>query len=86
MAKIAVRSYMDKMIYSQVKNYKDAVFIVGKGKRSKDKSVLIPVVLQLLRDEYGITAEIDDKNSGRIRVTKQTIEECIARRTSLQKQ
>ena len=86
MAKIAVRSYMDKMIYSQVQNYKEAVFIVGKGKRSQEKSVLIPVVLQLLRDEYGITAEIDDKNSGRIRATKETIEECIARRTSLQKQ
>ena len=71
---------MDKILYSNVKNYKDAVFIVGKGKRSKEKAVLMPAILQLLSDEYGITAEIDDYNTGRIRVAKETIEECIRKR------
>jgi len=75
MAKIAVRNVMDTLLSSKGKQFdgSDAVFIVGKGKRSDDRPVLLPAILQLLQDEYGISATVDEQNTGRIRVTNDAI-------------
>lgn len=74
MAKIAVRNVMDTLLSSKGKQFDgDAVFIVGKGKRSDDRPVLLPAILQLLQDEYGISATVDEQNTGRIRVTNDAI-------------
>lgn len=73
MAKIAVRSYMEAALSSKRKKFGsvDVVFIVGKGKRSEDKPVLMPAIMQLLKDEYGITATIDERNTGRLRIARE---------------
>ncbi|KAL7526551.1 hypothetical protein ACHAXR_002503, partial [Thalassiosira sp. AJA248-18] len=79
LAKIAVRSYMGSLLSPRRRKFStaDAVFIVGKGKRSEEMPVLIPTILQLFRDEFGIEATIDKKNKGRIRVAKESIENII---------
>ena len=58
----------------------DAVLIVGKGKRSEDKPVLLPAILQLLQDEYGIVAVLDEQNSGRVRIPKDSIRGLVGRK------
>eukprot|EP00571_Detonula_confervacea_P002929 CAMPEP_0172331866 /NCGR_PEP_ID=MMETSP1058-20130122/62143_1 /TAXON_ID=83371 /ORGANISM="Detonula confervacea, Strain CCMP 353" /LENGTH=1150 /DNA_ID=CAMNT_0013049141 /DNA_START=107 /DNA_END=3556 /DNA_ORIENTATION=+ len=82
MAKIAVRSHMETTLSSRRKKLDsvDAVFIVGKGKRSEEKPVLMPAIIQLLHEEYGIDATVDKNNKGRIRVAKEAIEALIERR------
>ena len=80
MAVIAVRSQIEKILYSSddsksSNDTKDIVLIVGKGKRSVDnKPVLMKAILLLLQEEYGINACIDENNAGRIRVPKASIE------------
>lgn len=80
MAVIAVRSHLEKILYSSddsksSNDAKDIVLIVGKGKRSENnKPVLMQTILQLLQEEYGINACIDENNAGRIRVPKASIE------------
>ena len=80
MAVIAVRSYIEKILYSSddsksSDDAKDIVFIVGKGKRSIDnKPILMQAIIKLLKEEYGINAYIDENNAGRIRVPKASIE------------
>ena len=82
MAKIAVRSYMESLLSSRTKatNNGDAVFIVGKGKRSEERPVLMPTVLGLFHEELGIEATIDGKNAGRIRVAKEDLEKFVERK------
>ena len=58
----------------------DAVFIVGKGKRSEDKPVLLPAIVQLLQDEYGIVAALDEQNTGRLRISKDSIGGLVKRK------
>lgn len=59
----------------------DAVFIVGKGKRSDDeKPMLLPAIKQLLKDEYDIVATLDERNTGRLRVSNDCIEGFIGRK------
>ena len=64
---------METLLSSKTFDGSDAIFIVGKGNRSDDGPVLMPVILQLLREEYEVSATIDEQNSGRIRVTNETI-------------
>ena len=80
MAKIAVSSCMEHTLFSKRKKYADVVFIVGKGNRSEDRPVLMPAILQFLREKYDISGKIDDKNTGRIRVTKECIENYIEKK------
>ena len=58
----------------------DAVFIVGKGKRSDDRPVLLPAIVQLLKEEFDISAIIDEQNSGRIRVAIETINNLVEKK------
>jgi len=79
MAVIAVRSHLEKILYSSddsksSNDAKDIVFIVGKGKRSENKPVLMQTILQLLQEDYEINAYVDENNAGRIRVPKESIE------------
>jgi len=80
MAKIAVSSCMEHILFSKHRKYADAVFIVGKGNRSEDRPVLMPAILQFLREKYDISGKIDDNNTGRIRVTKECIENYIKKK------
>lgn len=43
----------------------DLVIIVGKGKGSEDKPVLLPAVRSLLERDYGIHGFVDATNAGR---------------------
>jgi len=80
MAVIAVRSHLEKILYSSddsksSDDAKDIVFIAGKGKRSENnKPVLMQAIIKLLKEEYGINAYVDENNAGRIRVPKASIE------------
>jgi hypothetical protein len=82
MAKIAVRSFMETDLISQKKKYdnSDVVFIVGKGKRSEDKPVLLPAIMHLFEEEYGITAVLDENNTGRIRISSDCISSLVERK------
>ena len=83
MAKIAVRSYLEHILISRKKTFDDAgaVFIVGKGKGSEGRPVLMSAILDLLNDEYDIAATIDENNSGRIRVTEESLLAFIGKRS-----
>jgi hypothetical protein len=76
MAKIAVGHYLNSLLKSNKgpNITSDALFIVGKGKRSEGQPVLLPTIMSILREEYGLKAEIDPINRGRIRVSKSVIE------------
>jgi len=83
MAKIAVRSFMETELTSSRRRKTDnagAVFIVGKGKRSDEKPMLLPAIKQLLKDEYDIVATLDERNTGRLRVSNDCIEGFIERK------
>lgn len=58
---------------------RDFIIIVGKGKHSEDKPVLLPTILHFLHEEFGIEATIDEHNKGRIRVSRESIEAAIER-------
>jgi hypothetical protein len=79
MAAIAVKSYMNLLLRSKkepsIKS--DKVFIVGKGKGSRGEPVLMQTVMKVLNEEFGLEAQVDEKNSGRIRVSKDRIESFI---------
>ena len=79
MAKIAIRSYMDSLLSPRRKVYGkgDAVFIVGKGKRSEERPVLMPTILRLFREEFRIDVTVDKNNTGRVRLSKESIERFI---------
>jgi hypothetical protein len=82
MAKIAVRSYLNSFLRSRkgpsIKS--DVVFIVGKGKGSEGVPVLMPTVIRLLSEEFKLEAVIDPFNTGRIRVSKNAIENFVKTR------
>ena len=82
MAKIAVRSFMESQLASRRRKSDgaDAVPIVGKGKRSEDKPVLLPAIMQLLQDEYGIVAVLDEQNTGRLRISKDSFGGLVERK------
>ncbi len=58
----------------------DIVFIVGKGKRSEGKPVLLPAIMNLFEEEYGIFAVLDDNNTGRIRLSMDCIKILVDRK------
>ncbi len=59
----------------------DAVFIVGQGKGSDDgKPVLLPAVRQLLLDEYEVKAFVDECNTGRLRISRESLELFVERK------
>ena len=82
MAKIAVRSFIENDLISQRRKLDncDVVFIVGKGKRSEDKPVLLPAIMNLFEEEYGIFAVLDENNAGRIRVSRDCIKSLVERK------
>ena len=82
MAKIAVRSYMDSLLSSGRKKIgnTDAVFIVGKGRHSENGPILMPQLLELFREEFDIEAIIDKTNTGRVRLSKDSIKGFIQRK------
>eukprot|EP00986_Skeletonema_menzelii_P012920 scaffold7298_cov150-Skeletonema_menzelii.AAC.20 len=81
MAKIAVRGYLESLLTRKKKAIRgDTIFIVGKGKGSEGKPVLLPTILNLLREELGVDAKVDDNNVGRIRVTGASIDNFIETR------
>ncbi|KAL9179337.1 hypothetical protein ACHAXT_008627 [Thalassiosira profunda] len=83
MAKIAVRSYMEYILTSATMKQRglaDTVIIVGKGKGSEEAPVLMPTILSLLREEFGVDAAIDSHNSGRIRVPSDSVMKYIERK------
>lgn len=46
----------------------------------RGKPVLLPTILNLLREELGVDAKVDDNNVGRIRVTGASIDNFIETR------
>jgi DNA-nicking Smr family endonuclease len=82
MARIAVRSYLNSFLRSRkeptIKS--DVVFIVGKGKGSEGVPVLMPTVMKLLTEEFKLEAVVDPLNAGRIRVSKNAIDNFVKTR------
>ena len=80
MAKIAVRSVIDSLLlpkWSAVahNSNKDLIIIVGKGKGSEEgRAVLMPVVTNLLKDEYDIDCSVEKTNLGRICVSSSSLQ------------
>ena len=70
---------MDSLLFPRRKVYDkgDAVFIVGKGKRSKERPVLMLTILRLFREEFGIDVTVDKHNTGWVRLSKVPIESFI---------
>lgn len=81
MAKAAVRTYMDgNLIRSQTSHVKEDLLIIpGKGIHSEMKPVLRQAVIEVLSEEYGVKAVIDESNRGRIVVSAQELERYIAK-------
>jgi hypothetical protein len=80
MASIAVRSYMESLLLKKTADItSDSIFIVGKGKGSKNKGkpVLLPTVLELLQSDFNVDPTIDEQNYGRIRVSQDSIKKFI---------
>jgi len=80
MAKIAVRSAIDSLLLGKSKRSAkaDLVIIVGKGNGSHGgKSVLLPVVQHVLREEYGLQSLVDESNSGRLRISRNSLDSFV---------
>jgi pentatricopeptide repeat protein len=80
MARTSIRSYLnaltdagDKLIHD------DLTIIVGKGLHSVAEPILKNAVQELLLDEYGIAAETDDRNEGRLIVRSRALTELASR-------
>ena len=82
MAYSAVRSYLDQLLIRgvQAKIEDPFVMIVGKGLRSEEKAKLNPVLLDLLSNEFGIMANVDHNNPGRLVVKPEALQAFLARR------
>jgi len=85
MAKVAVSSVMESLLESHPMHNKndDLIIIVGKGKGSDPITgpVLSRVIQKLLISEFSVCAEIDDRNSGRLRIRRETLYEYILERS-----
>lgn len=75
LAKAAVRSVLESLFDENPVHdvSRDLVIIVGKGKGSEDKPVLLSTVQNLL-EEYGVAGEVDGTNAGRIVVASQVLQ------------
>jgi hypothetical protein len=79
MACSAVRSFFDALLARGVDSRVDdaLVIIVGKGLRSEKKAKLLPFLHALLSDDYGITAEVDPDNTGRLVVKAECLQAVV---------
>lgn len=77
MAKVAVANVMESLLKANPVHdlKKDLIIIVGKGKGSDSIQgpVLLPVVVNLLKLEYGVESFLDENNSGRIRIPSDSL-------------
>jgi hypothetical protein len=75
MAKASIRSVIESLLSSKPDHgmNEDLMIIVGKGKGSEEKQVLLPAVQSLLEREYGIGGEIDAGNAGRFIVSSKAL-------------
>lgn len=76
MANAAVRSVMESLLSSEPVHdvNEELVIIVGKGKGSEDKPVLLSAVRTLLEKDYGIVGEVDATNAGRFVVAAESLQ------------
>lgn len=60
----------------------DLIIIVGKGKGSDEWKgpVLSPVIINLLKSDYGVDAHLEEHNSGRLRITSDSLHEYTSER------
>ena len=79
MANAAVRSVMESLLSVEPAHdvREDLVIIVGKGKGSEGKQVLLPVVRQLLEEDYGIVGSVDATNAGRFVVPSGSLQSYV---------
>ena len=85
MTRAAIRSHMDSLMLLTDSHApelaEDLTIIVGKGLRSEEDPVLKKTVLSLLETEYGITADIDSQNAGRLLVRSDKLRQFVASRS-----
>jgi len=84
MAKIAVRNVIDSLLLKVPTHdaTNDLIIIIGKGHGSEDrKAKLMPVVRDMLTDEYDIESNIEKSNVGRIRVKSEVLMQFVQRRS-----
>ena len=83
MACSAVRGFLDPLLKRGEDSVieEDLIIIVGKGLRSAEEAILLPTLQELLRKEYGIYAEADAGNKGRIVIKSKELRELIAGRS-----
>ena len=84
MAKIAVRIAINSLLQKQSSHdmdiNDDLIIVLGKGKRSVGKIKLMPIIKQLLKDEYEINSSIEKENTGRLRIPSEVLIEFAKRR------
>ena len=85
MAGTAVRSFLDSILErgleSSVLKGGDLIVIVGKGLRSYDDPVLLPTLKKIFEEEYGIQAQVDPLNEGRLIVDAENLRVFVAGRS-----
>lgn len=87
MARIAVRSAFESFLSNgkesqQHPSTNDLIIIVGKGKGSEDgKAALMPEIQKLLRSELDVSFEVEESNSGRIRVSAYSLQSFVERKS-----
>ena len=81
MANAAVRSVMESLLSEEPAHdvREDLVIIVGKGKGSEGKQVLLPAVRKLLEEDYGIVGSVDTTNAGRFVVSSGSLQSYVER-------
>lgn len=79
MAKAAVRSVMESLLSEEPAHdvREELVIIVGKGKGSEGKQVLLPSVQKLLEQDYGIVGNVDATNAGRFVVSSESLQSYV---------
>ena len=82
MASSAVRSFLDSLLKrgKELTIEDDFVIIVGKGLRSAEDPILLPTLQELLKLEYGVTAEVEPENKGRLIIKAEALRALIAGR------
>ncbi len=84
MAKIAVRIAIDSLLgkpsFHAMDINEDLIVVLGKGKHSEGKAKLMPIIKDLLENEYEIKSSIEEENSGRLRILSEVLVEFSERR------
>ena len=81
MANAAVRSVIESLLSPKPDHDIDEelVIIVGKGKGSEDKPVLLPAVSNLLEQDYDIVGNVDTTNAGRFVISSGALQSFVKR-------